>query len=66
MKNMDQKKIFSIMSSVYSTLIILFLLLFFLNRNTNSILIDICLIGLLVIAILFTIIIVLNYLSQRK
>ncbi|PLS32664.1 hypothetical protein CYV26_13980 [Carnobacterium maltaromaticum] len=66
MKNMDQKKVFSMLSSIYSTLIILFLVLYFLTKDTNSLLIDICLIGLLVIAIIFAVILFINYRKQKS
>ncbi|AOA03251.1 putative membrane protein [Carnobacterium maltaromaticum LMA28] len=66
MKNMDQKKVFSMLSSIYSTLIILFLVLYFFTRDTNSLLIDICLIGLLVIAIIFAVILFINYRKQKS
>jgi hypothetical protein len=65
-KNMDQKKVFSMLSSIYSTLIILFLVLYFFTRDTNSLLIDICLIGLLVIAIIFAVILFINYRKQKS
>lgn len=63
---MDQKKVFSMLSSIYSTLIILFLVLYFFTKDTNSLLIDICLIGLLVIAIIFAIILFINYRKQKS
>ncbi|WP_240394388.1 hypothetical protein [Carnobacterium maltaromaticum] len=63
---MDQKKVFSMLSSIYSTLIILFLVLYFFTRDTNSLLIDICLIGLLVIAIIFAVILFINYRKQKS
>ncbi|CAD5896875.1 hypothetical protein CKN99_16150 [Carnobacterium maltaromaticum] len=66
MKNMDQKKVFSMLSSIYSTLIILFLVLYFFTKDTNSLLIDICLIGLLVIAIIFAVILFINYRKQKS
>ncbi|MFI3914941.1 hypothetical protein AB6883_13010 [Carnobacterium maltaromaticum] len=63
---MDQKKVFSMLSSIYSTLIILFLVLYFFTKDTNSLLIDICLIGLLVIAIIFAVILFINYRKQKS
>ena len=66
MKNMDQKKVFSMLSSIYSTLIILFLVLYFFTKDTNSLLIDICLIALLVIAIIFAVILFINYRKQKS
>lgn len=66
MKNMDQKKVFSMLSSIYSTLIIIFLVLYFFTKDTNSLLIDICLIGLLVIAIIFAVILFINYRKQKS
>ena len=66
MKNMDQKKVFSMLSSIYSTLIILFLVLYFFTRDTNSLLIDICLIGLRVIAIIYAVILFINYRKQKS
>lgn len=63
---MDQKKVFSMLSSIYSTLIIIFLVLYFFTKDTNSLLIDICLIGLLVIAIIFAVILFINYRKQKS
>ncbi|KRN56981.1 hypothetical protein IV74_GL000631 [Carnobacterium divergens DSM 20623] len=64
MKNIDQKKLISQLSSIYSILIILFLGLYFFTKN--MLLVKICLFGLLVIAIIFAVLLVINLKNRKK
>lgn len=64
MKNIDQKKLISQLSSIYSILIILFLGLYFFTKN--MLLVKICLFGLLVIAIIYAVLLVINLQNRKK